>query len=868
MIDNYLRTSLIFYDLAEKQDFRKKVLENIHIPKAQMIERYRLPPFNITSTVPIGVPTIFGLYCKHTDIETANLLNVIYSGADLLSLEFDGTNYWLIYDGETYLSASMPTGEQYIRISDGFKTWESEIINIANCPGNTMDWHGKNAIEMIYNTRKRGSGDVVKPNGSFGPMIYYYNNKSYCAWEQKGGTGYSCESMVYAIYHKECFISESYGVGPGTVDASDPHAVPVIIVADDGHIVVAHERLTGAPGSYPPNRHNGYMQIKRSDNPEDETLWVNAIAHNPNYFDEKGNEVNNRLSYSSLDKLPNGKLFLFCRHSSIASLNRISIHRSADHGVSWNDLGGNIDGGCDVVDLRPVVIGSDLIYKGLCKHPYNNSLHLMVWWYDDGANYPDLYYLESHDNGVNWQDISGGFIQDITIAGNNPITKANLDNPANDFLVKNSVNPERIVPRDGVITDAGIPYIAAIKGPIGTYKPFIYYWDGVAWIETDMGFAVSVEPISVIFQREDVMEIIFADEQDTTFERNIYRSRNLISMNDWTLIKTIYERAIINHEMWGAAATFNYTVADYEAFAAALRNRIDFYTDFYIQAEVDICGCCSGLSKAIIIEYENKHDFAGILSQVGYKGRVHLCADIRKPDQKIIKTGIERDGENWIQKIITQKIYRFNILCTESLIDTLTIIPSYETITIHLDNESAEVKEFNVAPPEWKYEGLGQLEISFIVETIIKTNCDADYSLQEELILNGDFSVWAGDNPVDWTVVGEVGADPEISEVAPNEGHGGAGTEACNIFTTGANISIRQNIMTIGKVYLIKIEVTRIIAGSIQFIMGQAGTVTIITTEGIYTFIRICDGIDEEFRIHRLGACDITIDNVSVKLYS
>jgi hypothetical protein len=339
----------------------------------------------------------------------------------------------------------------------------------------------------------------------------------------------------------------------------------------------------------------------------------------------------------------------------------------------------------------------------------------------------------------------------------------------------------------------------------------------------------------------------------------------MTAMNDWTLIKEVYEDD--NHILLRnrCAATFNYTIADYEAFAA-MTNRIDgFYSDLHIFAESEDCNCCSGLSKAITIEYENIHDFAGILSQTGYKGRVHLCADIRKPDQKIIKLGKERDGENWIQKIITQKIYRFNIFCTEGLIDTLTMIPSYETIIVHIDNETSEVKEFNVAPPEWKYEGLGQLEISFIVETIIKTNCDTDYELQEELILNGDFSAWGGDDPDIWGVTED--ADPdvsEISEVAPNEGHDGIGADACNIFSDGVLSEIFQTILTIGSYYVCELDITFIVAGAITF-SGMAGA-PVYNTIGRKTFIFLATGAT--FYISRSGACDVTIDNVSVKLYS
>jgi len=62
-----------------------------------------------------------------------------------------------------------------------------------------------------------------------------------------------------------------------------------------------------------------------------------------------------------------------------------------------------------------------------------------------------------------------------------------------------------------------------------------------------------------------------------------------------------------------------------------------------------------------------------------------------------------------------------------------------------------------------------------------------------ELQLNGDFSSWTGDDPDNWTVVGEDSGDPEVSEVGTTEGHGGSGTGACNFFsTTGDPVAINQ----------------------------------------------------------------------------
>lgn len=873
MIDDYLRTSLIFYDTKDKQDWRKPVLHNIRIPKAQIVERYRLPPFIIRSTTLIGVPTVFKLYCKYTDVETADLLSGTYGGADLLSLEFDGTYYWLIYDGETKLKTAMPCGEQYVKISDGIRTWESEIINICGVPDNVINWLDKNTIGMIYDTQQRGENrNVLYIIGVGGPGLWYYNKKTYGGWLQRGGVGYSCENMVYAIYHEKCYISESYGIGPGTLNAKDEHTRGSIIVADDGHIIFAYEQLTGV---IPDFAHNSAIEIKRSDYPEDETSWINAIAKIGGYYDLVGDPawINPRFSYPSLDKLSNGHLFMLNRYSTIGDLDNMSVHRSEDHGVSWNAMAGPLDGGWEIVDLG-LELNSDLLYKGLCSHPDDGIIYVTFFYYDTvNTSYPEIYFLLSSDEGITWESIDGVLSVDITLGI--AITKIQLD--AGNGRVDNvpAVAGSLIFCRSGVITEDGIPYLAVLRkldvpSPIVLY---VYYWSGVAWIAVNTGLPISTTSTYgvTILERNDAIELIAFTEENSIWKWRVYRSLKTDLIN-WTLLDEIGTdiRPYIETEGGGVWHTFNYVDIDYETDAhvfdtQGLLTFSDYY-DFYVRAETN-CSCCSGLAKPLTIEYENTHDFAGILSE--YKGRVHLCADIRKPDHKIIKSGIERDGEIWIQKIITQKIYRFNILCTESLIDTLTMIPSYETITVHFGNESAEVKEFSVAPPEWKYEGLGQLEISFIIETIIKTNCDEDYELQEELILNGDFSAWVGDDPVNWTVIGEAGVDPEISEVAPHEGHGGVGTGACNIYSTGVDIWLQPTIpiLTIGKTYLVEIEVTKLTNGIILFRTGNTDPYTRITSEGIHRFIKICAG-DTVFTFRSLNICDVTIDNVSVKLYS
>lgn len=850
-------TGLKFYETIPEQDWTYRDIEKHSDNVLILGDHWGIIPFQIITDTLIGLVTECDLIEQTGDV--IDLLDEdSYDIIRHITIENDASLYWIIFDG--IVEQEIDDGVYYIKLGDGIQTFYSEYFKIIGKLDYEPSAMERPVRSLTYYTNERGGPEeILKPNGTYGPMMYYYNNKSYGCWLQRGGVGYSCESMVYAIYHKLCRITESYGVGPGTLNATDEHAVPTVVVADDGHIVIAHERLTGVGD---PN-HNGFMQIKRSDNPEDETSWINAIAHNPGYFDEKGNEAANRLSYNSLDKLANGKLFLFCRHSSAGELNRVSVHRSNDHGVSWNDLGGNIDGGCDVVDLRPTVTGSDLVYKALCKHPYNNSLHLMVRWYDDPVNSPDLYYLESHDNGVTWQDVSGGFTQDITIAGNNPITKANLDAGGNDFLVKNCIAPENIAMIDGIITDAGIPYIVAYKGSAGVYDAFMYYWNGAAWVETDMGLASNTTVGCVLFQRENNIEMIFADAQNGTFKRSIFRSRSLTDMNDWTLIREIYEDDKETYEMNRSLATFNYMVADYETFAAMINRDIDFYSDFFLYTEMD-APCCM---EVIELEWWNENDFCDVIYQTGYKNRLFLDAIMSKPENVIFEDSQEDEEKNIFPIIQTQrKYFNFETAGSEAMFDMLGTLRIHDYIYITFkDGTKQRVFDIKVETT-WQNENLCLFKLSFFTVNCTTAGCEDNFVLQENLILNGDFSAWTGDNPDDWTVVGEVGADPEVCQVAPNQGHaacGGAGVGACNIYTTLNNVYIRQNILTIGKIYLIEIEITEAIAGSITVIMGSTGNTTVLSTEGIHRFVRICDGTDGQFFISTINA-DITIDNVSV----
>lgn len=65
-------------------------------------------------------------------------------------------------------------------------------------------------------------------------------------------------------------------------------------------------------------------------------------------------------------------------------------------------------------------------------------------------------------------------------------------------------------------------------------------------------------------------------------------------------------------------------------------------------------------------------------------------------------------------------------------------------------------------------------------------------SLGAELLTNGDFSAWTGDDPNGWAVVNESGSDPAVSQVAPD---GSAGTGAARFYSSATTgLAIWQNL--------------------------------------------------------------------------
>lgn len=138
--------------------------------------------------------------------------------------------------------------------------------------------------------------------------------------------------------------------------------------------------------------------------------------------------------------------------------------------------------------------------------------------------------------------------------------------------------------------------------------------------------------------------------------------------------------------------------------------------------------------------------------------------------------------------------------------------------------------------------------------------------LGSELITNGDFANWTADDPDGWAVIGEVGADPEVSEVGTGQGHGGGGNGLCNIFNSASGTSprIRQTILTIGNWFQITIDIDTVIAQSVRVGDGLGGMQSIYSTIGSKLHAGRATNVNLQCRANGNGT-DVTIDNYSLK---
>jgi hypothetical protein len=139
-------------------------------------------------------------------------------------------------------------------------------------------------------------------------------------------------------------------------------------------------------------------------------------------------------------------------------------------------------------------------------------------------------------------------------------------------------------------------------------------------------------------------------------------------------------------------------------------------------------------------------------------------------------------------------------------------------------------------------------------------------SLGNELLQNNALSTWSGDNPSSWSVGGESGSDPQLTERDPNQGHADTKTVggAANYYSSAVTNqpSMFQTILSIGSYYESLIEVSNFVGGSIRLEMGDIFP----TLTAIGTYRILGRATWAVWNLRAIGAPDVTVNSTSSKL--
>lgn len=126
-------------------------------------------------------------------------------------------------------------------------------------------------------------------------------------------------------------------------------------------------------------------------------------------------------------------------------------------------------------------------------------------------------------------------------------------------------------------------------------------------------------------------------------------------------------------------------------------------------------------------------------------------------------------------------------------------------------------------------------------------------TLGVELLTNGTFSTWSGDNPTNWSTNNENGTNfvTESSGAARMVSDGGSA------------VNIGQSILSVGSYYQFALDITARTSGSIRMEDTSFGIARTFNAVGSARYIG--RAANTQLRIIRNEACDMTMDNASVK---
>ena len=150
----------------------------------------------------------------------------------------------------------------------------------------------------------------------------------------------------------------------------------------------------------------------------------------------------------------------------------------------------------------------------------------------------------------------------------------------------------------------------------------------------------------------------------------------------------------------------------------------------------------------------------------------------------------------------------------------------------------------------------GYLFLTNIVGTFQDEEIIYESALGSELLINGDFNSWAGDNPSNWTFDFTEDGTNYITENPAGQ---------CQMVSDGAYMSMFQQPASVdGAFYQVSVDIKTVTSGSLV-IHSEGEVLGTYSTIGIKKVYAQAVGATLTVRLKRVGVTDITFDDASVK---
>lgn len=383
--------------------------------------------------------------------------------------EQDGTGYTETYDDTKRFIAILYSEVEIPDVSRDATDFAGTWMKIER-DGNTFTYNNP----LIYDTQEYGDQTYLSlVSTTWAPRCFYYHGTYRRFYFTTYSNRWNTIDFISPTYTPKSngVVNKNYisyydldsrsisnlievPINDTAAESIDRHNVAVLVVADDGHIIVAQEEM-------PTGYHNSYFKIFRSILPEEIEDPTTPAGFHFTEVAELGSSVDSEymIAYPNLCLGPNsGELFFIARRED-ATLDHDwdVIYKSINNGANWTDLSGN-------ANLASNILNCDIAggtgnptdwyaYPRVIPCERSNGICLLVstnegpgtdgYTYLGGqlaANrYKGIYFLQSYD-GITWNNIerfiegTGGYSKNIVTSGYITATQLTTNFKVDDVL--------------------------------------------------------------------------------------------------------------------------------------------------------------------------------------------------------------------------------------------------------------------------------------------------------------------------------------------------------------------------------------------------------------------------------------------------